>query len=227
MHRAVFASLILLALTFPAAADSLLQKAKSFSKDGPLYTFNMDYDDGDNRFQLWVDQSKPEGKRVVKLNPAASALKGEARKKADMLAEKTQGDIWCSDFAENIPASAKRVSETPVSATYRFTPLPGKAEGQIAGAYKYLTANAVIDKASGAILAFEMISEKAFKPVAVAKIEAFSMKVACAAAPDGRTHIASLKFDLKGSAMMQPLKQTETRRITNLKPLASGGPGAP
>jgi hypothetical protein len=36
-----------------------------------------------------------------------------------------------------------------------------------------------------------------------------------------------LKFDLNGSAMMQPLKQTETRRITNLKPLPSGSPGAP
>lgn len=187
----------------------------------------MDYDDGENRFQLWVDQSKPEGKRVVKLNPAATGLKGDARKKADRLAEQTQGDIWCSDFAETIPASAKRVSETPASATYRFTPLPGKEEGEMASACKYLTANAVIDKATGAILAFEMISEKAFKPMAAAKIEAFSMKVACAAAPDGRMHIASLKLDLNGSAMMQPLKQRETRRITNLKPLPSGGPGAP
>ena len=177
----------------------------------------MDYDDGENRFQLWVDQSKPEGKRVVKLNPAATGLKGDARKKADRLAEQTQGDIWCSDFAETIPASA----------TSRFTPLPGKEEGEMASACKYLTANAVIDKATGAILAFEMISEKAFKPMAAAKIEAFSMKVACAAAPDGRMHIASLKLDLNGSAMMQPLKQRETRRITNLKPLPSGGPGAP
>jgi len=50
------------------------------------------------------------------------------------LAERTQGDIWCSDFAETIPASAKRVSETPASATYRFTSLPGKEEGQMASA---------------------------------------------------------------------------------------------
>jgi hypothetical protein len=119
------------------------------------------------------------------------------------------------------------VSETAAAATYSFTPLPGKQSGQVAAAYKYLKGTATIDKANGAILAYEMTSPKAFKPMPVAKVDKLTMKVACKAAPDGRTYVDSLAFNLKGSAMMQSLDQMETRRITNLKPLAGSGFGTP
>jgi hypothetical protein len=61
----------------------------------------------------------------------------------------------------------------------------------------------------------------------VAKVEKFSMKVACKPAPDGRTHIDSLLLDLKGSAMMQPFEQKETRRVSNLQAISSSGFGTP
>jgi hypothetical protein len=211
----------------PASADALLDKAKALSNDGPLYAFDVDYSDGKNKFRMSVDPSQPKGKRVVKFTPAVSTLKGDSAKKADSLVKRTQGDIWCSLFAENIPADARRVSETKTSATYSFTPVPGKSEGQFAAAYKYLNGSVTLDKSSGAILAYEMVSPKAFKPAAVAKVDKLTMKVACKAAPDGRTHIETLAFDLKGSAMMQSLDQVETRRITNLTPLTKSGFGTP
>ena len=86
---------------------------------------------------------------------------------------------------------------------------------------------ATIDKNNGAILSYEMSSPKAFKPAAVAKVEKMTMKVACKPAPDGRTYVDSLAFNLKGSAMMQSFEQMESRKITNLKPLSKAGFGAP
>jgi len=227
MHRLLIASLAVLAATLPASADALLEKAKSASKEGPLYTYDLDFNDGADHFRMTVDQSQLRGKRVVKFTPAVSTLKGDAAEKADKLVKSTAGDIWCSSFAENIPSNAKRVSETAAAATYSFTPLPGKQKGQIAAAYKYLKGTATIDKNNGAILSYEMSSPKAFKPAAVAKVEKMTMKVACKPAPDGRTYVDSLAFNLKGSAMMQSFEQMESRKITNLKPLSKAGFGAP
>jgi hypothetical protein len=226
MRSLFLASLLALTAALPASADAVLTKAKAVSKEGPLYAFDVDVDDGKNQFRMTVDPSQPNGQRVVKFAPEVSTLKGDSAKKADMLIKKTAGDIWCSSFAENIPANAKRVSETPASATYSFTPLPGKTDAQTASAYKFLKATATIDKSTGAILAYEMNSPKAFKPMAVAKIDKLSMKVACKPLPDGRTYIESLAFDLKGSAMMQSLDQKEVRRISNLTPLQKSGFGS-
>jgi len=227
MYRLVVSSLIILAAALPASADAVLEKAKAVSKSGPLYVFDLDYNDGIDKFRMTIDQSQPSGKRVVRFTPSMSTLKGDSAKKADKLLKRTAGDIWCSSFADNIPANAKRISESPAVATYSFTPLPGGQKGEIASAYKFLKATATIDKTTGAILAYEMSSPKAFKPVPVAKVEKLSMKVACKAAPDGRTHVESLAFNLKGSAMMQSIDQMEFRKISNLKPLVKSGTGAP
>jgi hypothetical protein len=226
MRRLFLASLAILA-ALPASADAVLDKARAVTKDGPFYAFDVDFNDGKDQFKMKVDQSQPTGKRVVAFTPAVATLKGDSRKKADNLVKRTAGDIWCSSFAENIPADAKRVSESKTSATFSFTPVPGKETGQIAGAYKFLKATAVIDKATGAILAYEMSAPKAFKPVAVAKVETLDMKVACKAAPDGRTYIDSLAFNLKGSAMMKPLDQIERRKVSNLTAIPGSGFGTP
>lgn len=227
MHRLLIASLAVLAAALPASADAVLQKAKAMSKEGPLYAFDLDYKDGEDRFLMKVDPSKPKGHRVVDFSPARTTLKGDTKKKADKLVANTAGDIWCSTFAANIPANAKRTAETGQTATFSFTPLPGEQNGQVASAYKFLNATAVIDKATGGILAYEMSAPKAFKPAPVAKVDRLTLKVACKPLPDGRTHITSFAFDLKGSAMMKSLDQMETRRITNLKALSTSGFGAP
>jgi hypothetical protein len=227
MSRYLFASCLLLAAALPASADAVLQKARAMSKDGPLYTFDMDVRDGPDAFKMTVDPSQPEGQRVTRLTPALASLKGDAAKKAERLQQRTEGDIWCSSFAENIPATAKRTSETANTATFSFTPLPGKDDGQMGDAFKHLNATAIIDKTTGAILSYEMSSPKAFKPAAVAKIDRFSMKVACKAAPDGRTHVETFSLDLKGSALMKPFEQTETRRVSNLKAIGTSGFGTP
>jgi len=227
MSRLLIASLAVVAAALPASADAVLQKAKAMSKEGPLYVYDLDYNDGADRFVMKVDPSKPKGERVVDFSPARTTLKGDTAKKADKLVASAAGDIWCSSFAANIPADAKRTSETGQTATFSFKPLPGEQKGQAASAYKFLDATAVIDKATGGILSYEMAAPKAFKPAPVAKVDRLILKVACKPLPDGRTHITSFAFDLKGSAMMKSLDQMETRRITNVKALAASGFGAP
>ena len=216
----------LCAFSLPASADPLLETARSISKEGPDYRFEIAYDDGAQRFVLKVDQARPEDQRVVSIAPDPSGLEGDAAKRAQRLKTETRGDIWCSNCAANIPVSARRVSDTPTSATYSFTPLPGE-DGEMRDIVKHLTGTATIEKASGQILAYELTAPKAFKPAVVAKVDRFSMKVACRAAPDGRTHIDTFALDLAGSAMMKPFSQSERRTISNLAPAASSGYGAP
>ncbi len=220
MRRLLVTTLVLAAAALPVAADTVLAKAKAAAPDGPLYVFEMDYDDGADQFRMTVDQSKPKGARVVKFTPEPATLKGDSAKTAQRLIERTEGNVWCNDFAGNIPANAKRAAETETTATYSFTPQAGKDDGDIAKAYKYLSAKAVLDKATGAVLSYEMSSPKAFKPAPVAKVDRFKMKVACKASPDGRTYMTSVDFDMAGSALMKPFAQTETRTVTNLKPVA-------
>jgi len=220
MLRSAFLALFAVAVALPASADAVLEKARAVSKAGPAYVFDVHFNDGVDQFLMTVDQSRPNGQRVVKFSPSVDSLKGASAKKADNLVKRTAGDIWCSSFAENIPADARRIAESASSATYSFTPLPGTQKGDVAKAYKYLKASATIDKVTGAILSYEMAAPKAFKPLPVAKVDKLTLKVACKPAPDGRTYADSFDFDLKGSALMKSLDRSETRRITNLKPAA-------
>lgn len=211
----------------PASADAVLKKAKSLPSTGPVYLFDLDYDNGTDKFLMTVDPSKPEGKRVIRFSPDPKTLTGDSAKTAERLMARTEGKIMCSEFAANIPENAKLSGETDTTATYTFTPVPGPDDGEMAKAYKHLTGKAVIDKLSGNILAYEMTAPKAFKPMTVAKVDRFSFKVACKPAPDGRTHIDTFRFSMAGSAMMQAFEQTETRKVSNLKQVATSGFGAP
>ena len=216
----------LAALAPPASADTLLEKARGASLDGPAYLFDMLFDDGAKTFTFKVDQSRAEGDRVVSVSPPQTGLEGEEAKRFEKMKKDTKGDIWCNSFTESIPASAKRVSETGQTATYSFKPVADE-EGEMKDIVKYLTGSATLDKASGQILKFELSAPKAFKPAVVAKVDAFSMSVACKAAPDGRTHVDTFAMNVSGSAMMKPFSQTEKRRVSNLVPVAGASSGAP
>ncbi|MFN7180237.1 hypothetical protein [Hyphomonas sp.] len=225
--RRLFLIAALAAAGLPASADAVLQKARTPATNGPVYAFDLDYSDGTDQFRMSVDPTQPEGKRVVRISPDPKTLKGDSAKTAERLMTRTEGKIMCSEFAANIPANAKRASETDTAITYTFTPTPGPDDGDIAKAYKFLNGKAVIEKDTGNILSFEMIAPKAFKPMTVAKVDKMTFKVACKAAPDGRTHIDTFSFNMAGSAMMQAFSQNETRKVSNLKQVAASGYGAP
>ncbi|MFN7054989.1 hypothetical protein [Hyphomonas sp.] len=230
MRLSPLTCLILTSLTataLPAAADAVLERARTASKEGPPYILDMVYERGSERFQMTVDQSRPEGQRVTAFSPDPASLTGDAASRAERLKARTTGEIWCSGFAANIPANARRVSEAGGRATYRFTPLPGPDDSNdIASAYRHLEATAVIDTASGQIFSYQMSAPRSFKPNLAAKVDSFSLEVTCKPAPDGRTHVETYRMRLAGSAMMQSFNQDESRRISNLRPAPVSGTGS-
>jgi len=215
MRAACLTALSLVAL--PAFADTPLERALTAPSDGPEYRFELSIDADDLKGTVEVDPMRPEGERLALLSPSEADLSDAG---AEMLADlkaKTKGDnIWCSGFASNIPADAKLISESGEAAVYSFQPLPGEDDETPAKVYKHLTGRVTVSKETPSILAFEMFAEKPFKPSLAAKVDAFSMKVGCAAAPDGRTYMRDFALDLSGSALMQPFSQTERRQITKL-----------
>jgi len=221
MRYARLPSLVILASlpgTLPASADAVLERARAASKDGPAYVLEMVYERGSERFRLTIDQSLPEGQRVIAISPDPASLTGEAAARAERLKTRTRGEIWCSAFAASIPANAQRMSETGGRTTYRFTPRPGPDDpSQIASAYRHLDATAIIDTASGQVLSYQMSAPRSFKPHVAAKVDTFSLNVSCRPAPDGRTYAETYQMRLTGSAMMQAFSQDETRRISSLR----------
>ncbi len=214
--RAAASLILCLSLSLAAWADSPLEQALAVSKDGPAYKFDLDYSGKDMVARMRVDPSLPEGQRLVLVSPGRDDLSDEAQKKFEAMQAKSKGDIWCAAFARNIPANAEMVSETSTTATYGFTPAATKEDGDMGKAYKHLTGRVTVSKERPGILSYRMYAEKPFKPMPVAKIEAFRMDVSCAAAPDGRTYIADVSINLSGSALMQKFTESERQKVSNL-----------
>jgi len=225
MRTACLTALALASATLPALAETPLEKARAAPTDGPLYAFDLSIDDGKLKAKAKVDPSRPEGERLTLVSPDASTLEGDAADKYEALREATTGEnIWCSNFASNIPDDAKLISESGEAAVYSFRPIPEDKKDEMAKVYKYLTGRVTVSKETPSILAFEMFAEKAFKPAIVARVDSFSMKATCDYAPDGRTYIRDFKMNLSGNAMMQPFTQSERREITNLVALPESAP---
>ena len=214
MFRSFAVSVSLIALAAPAIAQSPLEQALSASADGPLYAFDLTLSSDEVDALMRVDPSQPEGKRLSVISPEPEDWSEDFAKRVENMKANTDGEIWCQDFAENIPAAdAKLVSETDTTATYSFRPKPGAEPDDM-------------DKTAPGILNYEMVAEKPFKPMPVAKIKQFEMKVACDRAPDGRTHVASLDVTVEGSAMMKSFSQSDRQLISNLTPIPNSGTGS-
>ncbi len=209
-------------LTLPAAARSPglpapLQAALT-KTEGPLYAFDLQVKAAGNDAKVRVDPGKPLGQRMTFITPSRDKLDKGFQKRMDRIERNTTGDIWCTAFAEHIPAEVKLLKETETTLIYGFVPLPGEDDKQFANAFKYLKGEVTIAKEKPAILDFKMWAPASFKPMSVAKIDKFDLSASCQRGPDGRTHVRQMTMDLKGSAMMQKLDQLEVQSISNLKP---------
>lgn len=201
-----------------AGADPLLEQVRAANgAEGPVYAYEMAYSDGDMQATGKVDPSQPEGERITIFTPDESEWSEDFRKALKSLDADVDGDIFCDDFAAQIPSSARRVEETDEAVRYAFTPDPeADADDMERKVMKKIEASALVSRSDGQILSFRMSLPKPFKPAMVAKINTFSLDASCARAPDGRTYLEAMQMDVSGSAMMQSFEQTMTRRITKL-----------
>lgn len=102
-------------------AKSPLERALQRSNDGPLYVYDVHYQSDEMVADYTVDPTQPEGSRVSVHSPAQQDW---SREFIEQVADKDENasHILCSEFAPNIPPTAKLLSESESTATYRFTP---------------------------------------------------------------------------------------------------------
>jgi hypothetical protein len=220
MPKYITAALLASSLGLTATADPILEMMRAASVEGPIYAYDMSFDNGEIIAAGRVDPTQPEGSRITVTTPAEADWDDDFREGLAAIEKETKGDIWCSEFAQNIPNEAVILAQTPDFASYTFTPSPDadadKTEKKV---FKKLLGTATLDKTDGAILSFKMSLPEPFKPMIVAKINTFEMDVQCTRAPDGRTYIEDFNMALEGSAMMQAFDQKMTRKITALYPI--------
>jgi len=217
MSRSAALGALALSLSSAAAADPVMEMMRSLSTEGPVYSYEMSYSDADLTATGLIDPSQPEGQRIEIYSPSESEWSNDFRDGIAEMDAETEGDIWCADFAEMVPGNVKAVSEDDASVTYAFTPNPeADADKTEKKMMKQLNGSVTLAKEDGAILAFNMILPKPYKPAMVAKINRFEMAATCDRAPDGRTYVEQFNFDISGSAMMQNFEESVSRTITKL-----------
>lgn len=217
MSRSIAIGTLAVCFSGTAAADPVLEMMRSLSKEGPVYSYEMSYSDTDVTANGLIDPSKPEGERIEIFSPAESEWSKDFRDGIEDMEAESDGDIWCAEFAEMVPASATAMGEDDSTVTYAFTPQPdAEADKTQQKMMKKMNGTVKLDKSDGAVLAFNMVLPKPYKPAMVAKINRFEMAASCDRAPDGRTYVEQFSIDIKGSAMMQDFEETVTRKITRL-----------
>ena len=209
---------VLLMGALPAAADPLLDMVRTgVDADGPVYAYEMEYFDGEMRATGKIDPSQQEGQRITVYTPDETEQDEDFRKAIDAIDARVDGDIFCDDFAAQIPESARRIEENGDSVRFAFTPQPeADADKMQRKVMKKVEASALVAREDGQILDFRMSLPKPYKPAMVAKINTFQLDASCVRAPDGRTYLQDMQMNVSGSAMMQDFEQVMTRRITKL-----------
>jgi hypothetical protein len=226
MHRSLLPLALSVLLPWQTHAGTPLQDALAASPDGPLYIFDVIVQNDGTDAMMRVDPTRPEGERLTVISPARKDWNHDFRKQVKKMQADTDGDIWCSNLGNNIPGDAALESETATTATYTYAPQVGAEPGDMDDILKYLKGKVVVAKDDPAILSVEMVAEKPFRPLPIARINQFEMKVVCNRAPDGRTHVARVDVDISGSAMMKDFSESERQTITNLKAVPESGMGA-
>ncbi|MCR9269976.1 MAG: hypothetical protein NXH72_08325 [Hyphomonadaceae bacterium] len=217
MVRSLVLGTIAFGLSSTAASDPLIEKMRAASNDGPRYAYETSFTLAGEMATGRVDPSQPEGQRIEIFSPDETDWSKQFRQELEKADAETEGDIWCNEFAEMVPDAPDLQASDSETSTYVFTPVPeAGADRNEQKMMKQLVGTVVVDKTDGAVLAFQMVLPKPYKPAMVAKINAFEMDVSCARAPDGRTFIERFNFDISGSAMMQSFDESVSRRITKL-----------
>lgn len=217
MFRSLALLTFALGATGAASADPLLEMMQAASEEGPLYSYETRFAWEDTDVTARIDPSAEPGQRIEVLSPAEPDWTDAFREDIEKMDARTEGDIWCNEFAQMVPLDASVLDQDASTSTYAFTPVPeadaDKTEQKL---MKKLEGRVTLDRSDGAVLSFNMTLPKPYKPAMVVKINTFAMDVSCARAPDGRTFIEDFNMDVSGSAMMQSFDQSVSRTITKL-----------
>ncbi len=211
----IIATLMAAPLSFAQTPLEAFHSAASI--DAPTYTYDIQINNGDKDIYGIINPSAPMGERLTITSPAEDDWSKKFRKRAKTMRKHAEGNIWCQQFSHMVPEDADLISETDTTARYAFQPQQGDKSDDLSEIAEHLDGFITLEKTTGNIYAFEMISTKPFKPMVMAKINDFQLKVSCAPAPNGFMHIKHIETTMKGKAMAKSISQHETQTISNLQ----------
>lgn len=215
----VFGSIVCLP-SMAFASDSWPQILKDATGVGiePIYTFDVNMKTKEYEANFKVDPSAKEGERIEIIGGTLKDLPRPARRAIKEIDKDMDGDIWCGNMNDIVPDKVETLKEDAQSITFGFKPLPEPDEPEDAKLMKHMRATLTVSKGENPqVKEMHMFNEAPFKPVMVAKIDTFNMRISCEVGPDGRSYAAKSTFAITGSAMMQKLEERNSRVISNLK----------
>jgi len=192
---------------------SPLQQALSRSTEGPVYLYDVHYDSRDFSADYRVDPSQPTGSRVIVSTPSRQDWTRDFVEQVAEMDESAKSNFLCSDFASNIPSDARLIHETQLSATYEFDPVPEDEDD--AKMFPHLVGQVTVDKLDPAILAYQMIAPKPFKPQWLLYIRRMEFQVHCDRLPDGRTHVQQFTSSIEGTVALKSISNQETLQLNS------------
>jgi hypothetical protein len=210
----------------PAATRSTMEvfnKALAHPASRQLYAFDFaDQMDGASPSftRGRIDPSQPKNSRVTIYEATGKDWNAaEAKKRYERNAK---GDIWCDNLSYGADGP---VTEKPGAAgtrVFTFTPVPKpNAKDDERELYRKLSAEMVVDAATGYIKVFSARLTKAWKPVFIAKVDTVQLRGECAIAPNGRLYTVKLDTTLNGNVLGLGQSQSVKRVITNLAPVGA------
>jgi hypothetical protein len=221
---AVFAAAI------PASANTpvpeLLKRALSPSGSTQLFAYDfddfMDDRDGQRTVRGRIDPSRPRGDRVTITYFEDLRKKPLDTAQIDKRFEKdADGDIFCDTASRDDVANVVDKGATEDGARiFTFAPIPEPNEDpERRDLMKNMTAEAIVDEASGVLRSFTANLVKPRTMMVVAKVKSATFTADCAQLPNGRAYTTRTDFKAIATAMGKTYTQTNTLTISNVTPV--------
>lgn len=226
----------MLAIASPALAQKappvpdLLKRALTTPAKGKLYAYdfetvsvNADPKKGPQTTTIrgHIDPSRKKGDRVT-----ITSVEGEhdgkplTAKQADESFEKqADGDIFCDSVSKETVTNVVDKGVTADGHAFTFTPrAEDDQEGDMKEIMKKMSADAVVDEATGILKSFEGRLLKKHNVMLVADVNSASIRMQCVALPEGRAYAVRTEFTAKISAFGNNFDSSSVQTISNLQP---------
>ena len=227
MRRTLLLSGLTAALVSSALAQSapsdLFARALAHPATKQLYAFDFADQSGGETPTFTrgrIDPSLPKGSRVTIFE--ATGKDYDAKKAKERYERNSNGDIWCDNLSYGADGAVTEKSSADGARVFTFTPVPKpNAKNEERDLYRRLSAEMVVDPATGHIRVFSAHLTKAWKPIFVAKVDTVQLRGECASAPNGRLFTAKMDTVMNGNVLGVGQTQSVKRIITNLMPVGT------
>ena len=230
-------ALAALALAGPALAQKappvpdLLKRALATPAKGKLYAYdfetvsvNQDPKKGavTTTIRGHIDPSRKKGDRVT-----ITSVEGErggkplSAKQVDETFEKNaDGDIFCDTASKEAVTNVVDKGSTADGHAFSFTPKAEDGqEGDMKEIMKKMSADVVIDEATGVLKSFDARLLKKHNIMLIADVNSATMKMQCQPLADGRSYAVRTEFTGKISAFGNVFDTSSTQTISNVQPV--------